>query len=119
MGEGLSTTNDDDGRDLLERVGRGEAAALERFYELSVDGLYAFVFFRVGKDAATAEDVVQETFLLALDRLDQFDATRGSLRSWLCQMSRNVVRSHLVERRRTQEIEMWDREVARQLRGMT
>ncbi len=83
--------------------------ALTALYEREVDGLYAFVFFRVGRDPSVAEDVVQETFLTALDRLAQFDPARGPLRSWLCQLSRNVARTHLRERKRTEILEMWDR----------
>src|SRR6185312_2174034 len=43
------------GRDL--RAARaGDRAAIERFYDAHVDGLYAFVFHRVGRDAALAQD---------------------------------------------------------------
>jgi len=95
--------------DLLARVARGDAAALRSFYELTVDGVYAFVFYRVGKDAALAEDVVQETFLIALEKTRDFEASRGSLRGWVCQLSRNVVRTQLRHRNRMQELDMWDR----------
>jgi RNA polymerase sigma-70 factor (ECF subfamily) len=94
---------------LVERVGRGDADALRELYGQSVDGLYAFVFFRVGKDKAAAEDIVQETFLAALGRLAEFDAGRGSFGAWLCQLSRNIARAHLVAQRRTEELDMWDR----------
>lgn len=81
--------------DLVRRVQRGDESALEALYERHVDGLYAFVFYRVGRDSHIAEDVVQDTFLTALERLDHFDADRGSLRTWLCITSRNVIRKHL------------------------
>jgi RNA polymerase sigma-70 factor (ECF subfamily) len=90
-------------------VAATDPLALRELYEREVDGLYAFVFFRVGRDPSLAEDVVQETFLTALDRLSQFDPGRGPLRSWLCQLSRNVARSFLRERKRTEILEMWDR----------
>lgn len=90
-------------------VGRGDPDALRRLYDLCVDGLYAFVFYRVGKDVALAEDVVQETFVLAMQRTAEFDPARGTLRSWVCQLSRNVIRGHLREQRRTEELDMWDR----------
>ncbi|RLB62604.1 MAG: hypothetical protein DRI90_08710 [Deltaproteobacteria bacterium] len=81
--------------DLLRRAATGNDDALEQFYERNVDGLYAFVFYRVGRDRTVAEDVVQDTFLQALERLDDYDATRGSCRAWLCTLSRNVIRRHL------------------------
>lgn len=80
---------------LVERVATGDERALEQLYEENVDGLYAFVFYRVGRSTSMAEDVVQETFVHALERLDDYDPTRGSSRAWLCTMSRNIIRRHL------------------------
>lgn len=95
--------------ELLRRVERGDKDALVRFYQRAVDGLYAFVFYRVGRDAGLAEDVVQETFLLALDRTGDYEEGRGSLRSWLCQLSRNVIRRQLRVRKSSQSLALWDK----------
>ena|SRR5580704_2440660 len=97
------------GRDL--RAARaGDRAAIERFYDANVDGLYAFVFHRVGRDASLAEDVVQETFALALAKQSAYDPGRGSVRSWLAVMSRNVIRDHLRDHRRADELRAtWER----------
>jgi RNA polymerase sigma-70 factor (ECF subfamily) len=95
---------------LLARAAGGDSRALERIYEANVDGLYAFVFYRVGRDEALAEDVVQETFANALDHIDRYDAGRGSVQSWLCTMSRNVIRDQLRAHRRSIELAAtWDR----------
>lgn len=94
---------------LLRAAADGDAGALERLYGGHVDGLYAFVFYRVGRDPDLAEDVVQETFLGALDRAADYDPARGSLRAWLCTRSRNVVRRHLRAHRRADELlRTWD-----------
>jgi len=90
--------------DLLAMRTLPDEESLARFYEEHVDGLYAFVFYRVGGDPSIAEDVVQETFLAALDRWSELDPARGSERSWLITLSRNIIRAH---RPRRQEI--WDR----------
>lgn len=87
-----------DERALLDRAARGDEAALATLYEEHVDGLYAFVFYRVGRDPATAEDVVQDTFLWALDHAAAFEPLRGGFRAWLCTSSRNVIRKHLAAR---------------------
>jgi RNA polymerase sigma-70 factor (ECF subfamily) len=88
----------------------GDRAAIARFYDAHVDGLYTFVFFRVGRDAALAEDVVQETFTLALSRQSDYDPGRGSLASWLTVLSRNVIRDHLRAHRRSDELQAtWER----------
>jgi RNA polymerase sigma-70 factor, ECF subfamily len=88
----------------------GERAAIERFYDTNVDGLYAFFFYRVGRDAALAEDVVQETFAKALARTTDYDPARGSHGSWLAVLSRNVIRDQLREHRRADQLlETWER----------
>ena len=73
-----------------------------------VDGLYAFVFYRVGKDPSLAEDVVQETFAQALDRLGDYDPDRGAFRAWLKVLSRNIIRDHLRRHRQGPKLAaMW------------
>lgn len=88
----------------------GDRGAITRFYDAHVDGLYTFVFYRVGRDASLAEDVVQETFTLAMSRQRDYDPARGSLGSWLTVLSRNVIRDHLREHRRSDELQAtWER----------
>lgn len=98
-----------DSAGLVARVRARDQAALARLYDEHVDGLYAFVFYRVGRDASLAEDVVQETFLQGLDHLADYDPSRGSFRAWLCTMSRNVIRKHLRDHPRMAELgASWD-----------
>lgn len=52
--------------------------------------LYGFVVNALG-DRGLAEDCVQETFLRAWRARDGFDAARGSERTWLFAIARNVV----------------------------
>src|SRR5438876_12236593 len=97
-------------RSDLRAAQAGDRAAIGRFYDDHVDGLYAFVFYRVGRDATLAEDVVQETFALALRKQADYDAARGSVASWLTVMSRNVIRDHLRDHRRSDELQArWER----------
>ena len=97
-------------REVLRSARAGDRAAIGRFYDAHVDGLYAFVFYRVGRDAALAEDVVQETFAIALSRTADYDADRGSVGTWLTILSRNVIRDHLRAHQRTDELQAtWER----------
>ena len=94
----------------LPAAQRGDKDAIARLYDAHVDGLYAFVFYRVGRDAALAEDVVQETFAIALARKADYDPNRGSIGSWLAVTSRNVIRDHLRAHRRSDELQQtWER----------
>lgn len=88
----------------------GDRAAIGRFYDAHVDGLYTFVFYRVGRDQALAEDVVQETFTIALSREADYDPARGSVGSWLTVLSRNVIRDHLRAHKRSDQLQAtWER----------
>ena len=94
----------------LRAAQRGDRAAIERFYDAHVEGLYTFVYYRVGRDTALAEDVVQETFARALSRRADYDPARGSVASWLTVVSRNAIRDHLRAHRRSDELAAaWDR----------
>lgn len=88
----------------LRRARGGDREAIGRFYDAHVDGLYAFVYYRVGRDAALAEDVVQETFAIALSRRADYDPARGSIAAWLAVLSRNVIRDHLRAHHRSDEL---------------
>ncbi len=94
----------------LRAAAQGDAEAIGRFYDQHVDALYGFVFYRVGRDAALAEDVVQETFTSAIARAGDYDAARGSVVAWLCTLSRNVIRDQLRAHRRSTELaDTWER----------
>ena len=94
----------------LRAARHGSREAIGRFYDANVDGLYTFVYYRVGGDASLAEDVVQETFTIALARGDAYDPARGSVGSWLTVLSRNVIRDHVRAHRRTDELQAtWER----------
>ena len=95
---------------LVRAAQHGDPEAIAQLYDEHVDGLYAFVYYRVGRDADLAEDVVQATFARALDQASAFDADRGGFGSWLTTLSRNVIRDHLRAHHRTDEVaDRWER----------
>ena len=67
-------------------------------YRKTVRPLYAYVSKRVGGDRSLAEDVVQETWMRALDSWPQRGRPREPL-AWLTQVARNVLVSHFRRRR--------------------
>lgn len=84
-------------RTLSRSVVRGDRAALERLHDDHFDPLYRFVYPRVGGIAAEAEEVVQATFLSALEGLHRFRG-EASLFTWLCGIAKN----HIARERRRQ-----------------
>jgi len=71
------------------------AATIPSFAEL-FDSYFAFVWRtarRLGIPEANLDDVVQETFLVAYRRRDDFEG-RSSVKTWLYGIAFNVVRAH-------------------------
>lgn len=83
---------------LRDRILSGDRAAADAWLARHVDALYEFVYYRVGRDATVAEDVVQDALLVAFEKLADFDA-RSSLHTWLCGIAKNKIRA-LRRRRR-------------------
>lgn len=81
--------------------------AIQRWFEAHGDGLYTYVFYRVGRDEQTAADVVQETFLEALRDLDRYDPERGSMAAWLTTLSRNHITRTLKAKGRLATVHFW------------
>jgi len=73
-------------------AGSGEAIAA--LYKRHGGLVYRFTL-RMSGDALTAEEITQEVFLALLSQIDQFDAARGSLSTWLCGIARRKLWKHL------------------------
>jgi RNA polymerase sigma-70 factor (ECF subfamily) len=87
-----ATTIEPDEIALRDRILGGDQEAAAQFFSRHLDPLYAFVHYRMGRDRAQVEDVVQDTFVVALERLASFDG-RSSLHTWLCGIARNKIRA--------------------------
>ncbi len=90
---------DEDQSGLITALKQRDRFAWSAAVDRHLHEVYGFVFHLVGGDRAVAEDLNQETWLEALDGIDQCDATRGSFRNWLYGIARKRVALHY--RRRT------------------
>jgi RNA polymerase sigma-70 factor (ECF subfamily) len=68
-------------RELIARCLAGDADAERALYDAHVDRIYRLVF-RMAGDGDLAEDLTQDTFIRAFQRLDQFRGD-SSLATWL------------------------------------
>lgn len=77
----METLYIDKNADLIEKCRRGNRKAQMKIYSLYADAMFN-LSVHIVKDSAEAEDVVQESFIKAFDKLDTF---RGevSFGSWL------------------------------------
>jgi RNA polymerase sigma factor (sigma-70 family) len=75
----------DSDAELVGRLARGDEQALRVLHRR-----YASLLFTVATrtvDASAAEEVVQDVFMALWRKHETFDATRGTLKSWLCQVA--------------------------------
>jgi len=98
------TAQHDDETELVNRAREGDCAAFEKLYRRYRDRIYGLLWRLSGGDAALAEDLLQEAFVRAWQKLDSF---RGDSRfgTWLHRLSVNVALSERRVRMRRVERE--------------
>jgi RNA polymerase sigma-70 factor (ECF subfamily) len=99
--------------DLLQRVRNGEARCAEVLFERCLPALRQWARGRLpsyARDLADTHDLVQETLLHCLGRLDVFQARhQGALQAYLRQAVYNRIRDEIRRvRRRPQRVELDD-----------
>jgi RNA polymerase sigma-70 factor, ECF subfamily len=67
--------------------------------ERHLDDVYGYLVWFTG-DRFAAEDLVGETFERALRLWSRFDPSRGSARTWLCQVARTAALDHFRSEKR-------------------
>jgi RNA polymerase sigma-70 factor (ECF subfamily) len=89
-----------DGIDIRKLRAR-DKEVVRQWFERYADPLYTLVFHRVCGDADAAQDIVQETFLTALQKIEEFEPGRGSMFAWLSYVSRNCIKKTLRDKNRS------------------
>jgi RNA polymerase sigma factor (sigma-70 family) len=84
-------THDDDG-DLVDAAREGDRHAYEKLYRRHRDRIYGLMWRLCGGDGALAEDLLQDSFVRAWQKLDSF---RGESKfgTWLYRLAANVALS--------------------------
>jgi len=87
-----SNVDHDEDKELVRRACDGEVSAFETLYRRHHNRIYALVWRLCGGDHGLAEDLLQEAFVRAWQKLDSF---RGESRfgTWLHRLSANVALS--------------------------
>src|ERR1700743_2459085 len=74
--------------ELVARLQRRDPQALAELYDRYGRIVYSLIL-RVVRDTGIAEDLVQETFIRIWNRVQGFDARKGSVGPWLLAVARN------------------------------
>ncbi|MFL5561583.1 MAG: RNA polymerase sigma factor [Gemmatimonadaceae bacterium] len=94
-------TEEQDARDLVVRVMRGDEQAFTALYAAHASSAYTAALRLLG-NAADAEDIVQELFLALPATLAAYEPSRGALGPWLRRVAVRLalMRMRTVRRRR-------------------
>lgn len=90
--EPVGNTERDDDLALVERARGGDTAAFGRLYRAHAGRIHALVWRLSGNDAALAEDLVQEAFIRAWNKLHLFEG-KSAFGTWLHRLAANVALS--------------------------
>lgn len=74
--------------ELVRRLQHREPEAMADLYDRYARLAYS-VIYRIVRNAAAAEELVQETFLRVWNRVQAFDAEKGALGPWVLTVARN------------------------------
>jgi RNA polymerase sigma-70 factor (ECF subfamily) len=79
---------------MAAALARRERSAWTRAFDQHGADVYALIACLVRGNQTLAEDLHQEVWLAAIDRISQFSPARGALRNWLLAIARNRVTQH-------------------------
>lgn len=96
-----ASDNDED-RELVARMSRGDDRALAQFYERWSRPIYALVAHLV-RDPDDADDVVEDTFYQAWRQASRYEPSRGAVSTWIVTIARSRALDRLRSRRRLRE----------------
>jgi RNA polymerase sigma-70 factor (ECF subfamily) len=83
-----------DDSDLARKLQKRDAHAMADLYKRYGRLAYSLIY-RVVRNPAVAEDLVQETFLRVWNRVHSFDPERGALGPWVLTVARNQAIDYL------------------------
>lgn len=89
-------------RAVARRILGGDEAAFRTLFDSFFPRLYRFALARLDGDHQAAEDVVQQTFCKAVERLDSYRG-EAALYTWFCQVCRNTLIDYCRAMRRETE----------------
>lgn len=87
---------------LIPQLRSSSREAWDAMYEMYSVAIWRYVARLLGADATAVGDVVQETFLAAARSARQFDASRGTVASWLTGIAHHQVHAHWLRTSRHQ-----------------
>ena len=86
--------------ELVALAVRRDAAAFGQLYQIHLDSIYRYIYYRVG-NAAEAEDLTEQVFLKAWEHIAAYDQRGLPFAAWLYRVAHNLVVDYHRTRRPT------------------
>jgi len=90
---------------LHQAVLRGDEGAWNVLFQRHFGLLYRYVYARNGRNREMTEDIIQESWLIAVRRISYFEPERAPFQAWLQGIARNVLLNHRRKQQRRREME--------------
>jgi RNA polymerase sigma-70 factor (ECF subfamily) len=90
----------------MRQVAAGDGPAFAELFRRRHPVVFRFALHMTGS-VSTAEDVVQDVFLIVMRDAVRYAAGRGAVVAWLCGIARNCVRQRMERDRRLAPLESW------------
>jgi RNA polymerase sigma-70 factor (ECF subfamily) len=75
---------------LVERASLGDGEAFGKLYDLNLDAVYRYVYYKVG-DGTEAEDLTAQIFVKACEAMPRYQCREIPFSHWLMRLARNAV----------------------------
>lgn len=77
---------------LVQRAQNGDTEAFSRLYDIFIQPVYRYVFFKVSKSDAL--DLTESVFLKVWEHLKSYSKLKGAFSSWVFKIAHNIVVDH-------------------------
>lgn len=88
----------------IEACQAGELGSFDDLYQRYAERIYRFVYFKTFHKE-TAEDITSDIFMKAMERINQFDKSKGTFSAWIYRVARNTIIDHYRTAHPTDDIE--------------
>ena len=83
---------------LIKQIRRGNKSAFEEFYKQTSTKAY-FIALKITQNEQDAEDILQESYIKALEKIDEID-TSQNINAWFLKIVSNKSKNLLISKNR-------------------
>ena len=97
--------------EIIKNCQSGNFESFSEIYQFYFDTIYRFVFYKT-LNKENAEDITSDIFMKILKKINTFDATKSSFKTWIFTIARNTIIDFYRAQKLTSNIEdVWDLDV--------